>query len=120
MVFELFVPGLRHIAYDFSTSQFYAQSSLTICFIGTIISISLLKTLSKSYGKRLVLLNSISLLVIGSFICFLSTDIRLFLFGRFLQGLSSAAFFICYEDIGKKCEINKDLKTLGGKMGVAF
>lgn len=89
--FDLFVPSFPELQNHFSVSPFWIEALLSVNFIGYCLSLFLVGDLADRYGRKPIILLGITIFIIGSVICLITTSYYFFLIGRFLQGIGIAA-----------------------------
>lgn len=88
---DLYLPSLISIADQLNTSTNLAQFSISIFMLSLIISQPIYGIASDAYGRKPLLIIGVIIAIIGSLLCFVSTNIFMFLLGRFLQGLGAGS-----------------------------
>lgn len=91
---NIYIPCLPNVAADFGINDFLAKLTILLGFPGGIIGRFFTGPLSDFFGRKKMLLSSISISAIGLLGCYLSYNIYWFLFFRFFQGIGSAAVFV--------------------------
>lgn len=87
----LIIPVLPVIARDLNASGTQAQWLLTSTLLVGAVAVPVIGRFADMFGRRLMLLVSLSALAVGSLIDALTTNVNVMIFGRALTGLSSAA-----------------------------
>lgn len=87
---DLYISGFPMIAESFQVTPTQVQLSLTASLMGIAVGQIFIGPLSDIYGRRKPLLLSLLLFVITSFLCTVVSDIKSFIFLRFLQGLAGS------------------------------
>ena len=91
MAMNIFLPVLPVIADELGTSDAMAQYVLTIFLASTAIAQLFIGPLSDRFGRRPVLLTTMSVFVVATIICIMATSIEMLLFGRVLQASTAAS-----------------------------
>jgi DHA1 family bicyclomycin/chloramphenicol resistance-like MFS transporter len=89
--FDLYIPSLPAIADAFSTSQEWAQLTMSAGILGSSLLTLLLGPLSDALGRRLILLISMVIFTLSSFAAVFSTSIEMLIICRLFQGMGGAA-----------------------------
>jgi len=84
---NMFLPSLSHMAEDFQADYALVNLSIAGYLAVTAALQMILGPLSDRYGRRPVLLAALAIFALASLGCALTTDIRIFLGLRFLQGV---------------------------------
>jgi MFS family permease len=87
----LIIPVLPVIARDLNASSTQAQWLLTSTLLVGAVAVPVIGRFADMFGRRLMLLVSLSALAAGSLIDAVTTNVNVMIFGRALTGLSSAA-----------------------------
>ncbi len=87
---DMYLPTLPDIAQDLQISTALAQSSITACLLGLAIGQLFVGPVSDGRGRRGVLLLSLLLYTVASFLCACVESSASFLVLRFLQGFGGA------------------------------
>ncbi|MFF2018317.1 multidrug effflux MFS transporter [Paenibacillus sp. NPDC058177] len=88
---DMYLPSLPDLAKDLHSSPSLAQLSLTACLVGLAVGQLVAGPLSDVRGRRMPLIVGLSLYVITSFLCSMSTSIEALIVLRFIQGLGGSA-----------------------------
>ncbi|MFC3747774.1 multidrug effflux MFS transporter [Paenibacillus sp. GCM10012306] len=88
---DMYLPSLPDLARDLHSSPSLAQLSLTACLVGLAVGQLVAGPLSDVRGRRMPLIVGLSLYVITSFLCSMSTSIEALIVLRFIQGLGGSA-----------------------------
>ena len=87
---DMYLPTLPDIAIDLGISTALAQSSLTACLLGLALGQLFVGPISDSRGRHGVLVISLALYTVASFLCTQAQDATTFIVLRFLQGFGGA------------------------------
>ena len=87
---DMYLPTLPDIANELGVSASLIQGSITACLLGLALGQLVMGPISDNRGRRNVLLVSLVLYTVSSFMCALSTSGPSFLVWRFLQGFGGA------------------------------
>ena len=87
---DMYLPTLPDIAADLSISTALAQSSITSCLLGLALGQLFVGPISDSRGRHGVLVLSLVLYTVASFLCTQAEDGTSFIVLRFLQGFGGA------------------------------
>lgn len=88
---DLYLPSLISIANNLNVSTNLAQFSISIFMLSLIISQPIYGIASDAYGRKPLLMIGVIIAILGSLLCFITTNITIFLLGRFLQGLGAGS-----------------------------
>jgi len=88
---DSYLPSLPSIASLFHATSDQAQLTLTYYFFGYGISQFFYGPLSEKFGRRNLLLFGMSLFLLGSYFCAISTTINILIFSRLLAGIGAGA-----------------------------
>lgn len=91
MEFDLFVPSFPELQNHFGLSAFWVEASLSANFIGYCLGLFLVGDLADRYGRKSIILFGLGIFVFGSVFCLWAVSYKIFLTGRFLQGIGIAA-----------------------------
>ncbi len=117
MATDIYSPSLPEIKSFFKINEEIAQLTITVNLLGIAISGCLYGPLSDSYGRKKFLLAGVSLFLIGSFLCSISSSIHVLIFARFIQGLGQGVAWVLalavVGDLYKKRHATKVISILG-------
>jgi DHA1 family bicyclomycin/chloramphenicol resistance-like MFS transporter len=88
---DMYLPALPHLAGELNSAASSAQLSLTACLLGIAMGQIFIGPLSDIKGRKKPLLAGLVIYVLSSVLCAAAANIELFIFTRFIQGLSGAA-----------------------------
>ena len=91
MSMQIFLPALPAIQDAFNVSPMQAQLVLSTSLISIAISALAYGPASDRYGRRPVMLIGLTIFLIGSLICVISTSIWVLIFGRIVQAIGGAS-----------------------------
>lgn len=94
MAMGMFVPSMPSIAAEFGTSYSQVQLGLSLFFASTAIAQLIIGPLSDQYGRRPVLLWSMTIFIIGTLATYLAASLLPLLMGRALQAAGAAGIVI--------------------------
>lgn len=122
-VTDFYLPALPQLTTVFSTTSSAIQMSLTLCLIGLAIGQLFIGPISDKYGRKMPLIVSMVIFSLATLCCLLTTDIYIFLAGRFLQGLSGAGGIVISKSVASDLHTGKELvhffAVLGCVQGIA-
>ncbi|MBS0185274.1 MAG: MFS transporter [Proteobacteria bacterium] len=114
MEVDLFVPSFPDLMRVFNLTPFMVQLTLSLNFIAYCICSLFTGALGDRYGRRPVLLWSIFLFIIGSFLCVVAPHFFILLLGRILQGIGIAGPAILgYLVVADECPLEKQASLMG-------
>ncbi len=115
---DLFIPSFPEIQQHFGLSPFKVELTLAINLIIYSLSCLIAGNLGDRYGRKPVILWSLAIFVIGSFLCCFATSFWVLLIGRGLQGLGIAApSTLAYVIISDHYPLAQQQKLLGSLHG---
>lgn len=91
MGMDLYLPSVHAIAREFDASATEVQQSISIYMLSMAVSMLFYGALSDTFGRRRVLLCSISGYALAALLCALAPSFTMLLASRFLQGLMAGA-----------------------------
>ncbi len=91
MGMDLYLPSFHAIAHEFSVSATQVQQSISVYMGAMAVSMLFYGTLSDTFGRRRVLLWSISGYALAALICSLSPNFEVLVISRLLQGLMAGS-----------------------------
>ncbi len=98
-VTDMYLPALPSLSKAFSTSQFWIQTSMSVCMIGLAAGQIVIGPLSDKFGRRIPLLISMWMFVVASVACVFATNIYFFVAMRFFQGIAGAGGIVLSRSI---------------------
>lgn len=113
LTLNMFLPSLGHMAEDFAVDYSLVNLSVGGYLAVTAVLQVIMAPLSDRYGRRPVLLVSISLFTLASLGCFLAQDIWVFLAFRMLQGAIITATALSRAAVRDMYEPNEATSVLG-------
>lgn len=87
---DMYLPTLPDIAADLGVSVSFTQGSITACLLGLSLGQLFIGPISDSRGRHGMLVLSLLLFTVASFLCALATSGPIFLLLRFMQGVGGA------------------------------
>ena len=88
---DIYAPSLSMIATDLKTPIDMVQWSMAIFMLGVSLSQLIYGPVSEVVGRRLPLIIGLGIMLIGSIVCFYTTNITVLIVSRFVQGLGAGA-----------------------------
>ena len=88
---DIYAPSLPAVASGLGISVHLAQFSLAIYMLAVSASLFFYGALSEVFGRKKPLLFGMSLMIIGSIVCFYSASFTMLMIGRTLQGLGAGS-----------------------------
>ncbi|MBP9742952.1 MAG: MFS transporter [Burkholderiales bacterium] len=86
---DMFLPSIPQIALFFKATDEQARFMIPVYLFGELAAALLWGLISDYFERRKVLLSGILVFILGSLICYFSSNIALFLSGRFIQGMGA-------------------------------
>ena len=87
---DMYLPTLPDIASELHISTALAQSSITACLLGLALGQLVIGPISDSRGRHGILVFSLTIYTVASFLCSVATSGPVFLLLRFVQGVGGA------------------------------
>ena len=115
---DIYIPSLPAIAGDLKTSIDEVQWTIAIFMLGLSISQLVYGPISDAIGRRLPLIIAMLIMILGSFICFYAINIKILIFGRFIQGLGAGAGASLWRAIFRDSFDGADLPKYGGYLSI--
>ncbi|HRX69910.1 MAG: Bcr/CflA family multidrug efflux MFS transporter [Candidatus Competibacteraceae bacterium] len=103
MSIDMYLPGLPAIAADFSVATSAAQFTLSSFFIGLALGQAIHGPLADRYGRKPPLYLGLTLYVIASVGCALTTDMVMLIALRFIQAIGGCAGIVIARAIVRDC-----------------
>jgi len=94
LAMNVFLPSLPGMTEFFAVSPAVAQLSVSIYLFAVAALHLLTGPLSDKFGRRPIIIYAFMVMILGTIICIYATTIEWFLFGRVLQGFSSAGLVL--------------------------
>ncbi|WP_371682715.1 multidrug effflux MFS transporter [Sporosarcina sp. PTS2304] len=120
---DMYLPGLPVVAEDLSASTSLVQLSLTACLVGLGAGQLVFGPMSDIYGRRKPLVINLLVYAAASVLCAFSVNIWVFIFLRFVQGMTGAAGIViaraCARDLYVGKELTKFMALLSIVSGAA-
>ncbi len=96
---DIYLAALPQINDYFGTNAAQTQLTLTACFLGLAFGQCVIGPISDARGRRIPLLASMVVFTIMSFLCAVSTDIRMLITARFFQGFAGSGALVLSRSI---------------------
>lgn len=117
---DIYAPSLPAIADDFQTNVDLTQWSMAIYLLGVATTQLIYGPLSEGIGRKGPLIAGLSIMLLGSLICFLATDIHMLIWGRFIQGCGAGAAATLWRSIFRDVFSGEELSKFGSYMVILF
>lgn len=102
---DISVPGFPALSDEFGISDALTQGTITINFLGFLLSSLIVGPFAERYGRRIVMLIGNAVMLFGAIFCTVSSSIEMLLLARFIQGLgastSAVVVFVMIADLYK-------------------
>ena len=122
-VTDMYLPALPAMAGYFATSSSMVQMGLTTSMIGLAVGQLFFGPLSDKYGRRPLLLLSMSLFVVATVFCIFAPDIQTFVSMRLLQGIGASGGIVISRSVAADTFSGRDLAkamaVIGAINGIA-
>jgi MFS transporter, DHA1 family, multidrug resistance protein len=116
---DIFTPSFPELRHVFNLNPFSLQLMLSINFIGFCLSSIVVGFLGDRFGRRIIILQSLTVFIIGSILCVWAENYSVLLLGRFLQGLGmSGPSVLAYVVIADKYTVEQQKSMMGILNGV--
>jgi len=110
---DMYLSALPQLVSDLNITQHEGQLTLTLWFLGAVALQLLLGPLSDRYGRRVLLLSSGIVYVIALTICAMTSNLLIFLFARFIQGITVSAVLVAgYASIHERYDQAQAIRIL--------
>ena len=123
LVTDMYLPALPSMTGDFHTTMPMVQLGLTFSMIGLAAGQLLFGPLSDKYGRRPLLLLSMSLFVVATVFCIFAPDIQTFVSMRLLQGIGASGGIVISRSVAADTFSGRDLAkamaVIGAINGIA-
>lgn len=96
---DIFLPAMPKIKQALDSTAGESQLIVSIYFFGLAISQLLSGFFSDQYGRRLTLITTLTLYIIGSIGCSISTNLDFLLISRLIQGIGAGAIVVLWRAI---------------------
>ncbi|WP_107839475.1 multidrug effflux MFS transporter [Metasolibacillus meyeri] len=116
----IFTPSLPQIADSYGVAMSTAQLTLSIYFLAFAFGVFLWGYLSDFIGRRQAMNFGIFIYGIGSVLCYLSSDISLLLFARFIQAFGASAGSIITQTILRESYEGKERHRFFAQISAAL
>lgn len=111
-VIDMYLPSLPEMTEVFHCDTSAIQLGLTFCMVGFAVGQMVFGPASDKYGRRPVLIFSLIVFSVASFICSLSSSLELFMTARFLQGIGGAGGVVLSRSIAADICSGRELAKL--------
>lgn len=118
MASDIYAPSVPAIATSMHTSINLVQWSMAIYMYGIAISLLFYGPISEGYGRRLPLIIGLIIMLSGSLICLLSSNIDVLIIGRFVQGCGAGACSALWRSIFRDVYHGTDLAKYGSYLTI--
>ena len=122
-VTDMYLPALPSMTHWFGTSVSMIQLSLTACMVGLALGQLVFGPMSDRYGRRSVLLWTLSFFIVSTALCLFSSGINQFIVCRLAQGVAAAGSIVIARsiatDLFKGRELARILGIVGSINGIA-
>ena len=120
---DAYLPALVNISLELETSENLAQLTIAIFLLGFSLGPLIFGPLSDSLGRRKLIIISLIMFCIFSFLCSLSSNIYLLILFRFFQAVSGSVSTVCgraaVADLFTGNELVKKLSLIGLMLNIA-
>ncbi len=116
-VTDMYLPALPRMVSQFHASESLVQLTLTACMIGLALGQLLFGSLSDRFGRRPVLIVSLSVFIVACALCLIPAGIGVFIMWRFMQGLSAAGSVVIARSIATDYYTGNALAKIMGAVG---
>lgn len=120
---DMYLPGLPEMARDLGIGEGAMQLSLMVYFLGLMLGQLLYGPLSDKYGRKPLIYTGLTVFVVGSIGCALSTRFEEHLWMRFLQGMGGSIglviAFAIVRDAFRAAEMGKMISIILAVLGLS-
>jgi len=115
---DIYIPSVPAIANDLKIPVEEVQWTLAIFMLGLSISQLIYGPISEGIGRRYPLIIGLSIMTVGSFICFYAPSVEVLIFGRLIQGLGTGAGASLWRSIFRDSFEGVQLAKYGGYLSI--
>ncbi len=115
---DIYAPALPSIADSLGAHVNFAQWSMVIFMLGMAISQLVYGPLSEGIGRRRPLLIGMSIMMLGTIVCFFAPNITVLILGRLLQGLGAGASATLWRSIFRDTYEGAELAKYGSYLAI--
>lgn len=115
-----YTPSLPRMATELHVTYAAVQQSMTVYLLAFAIMQLIYGPLSDKFGRKPIALTGALLFTVGSYICYISYNLDMLLFGRILQGLGSCAGAIMSSAAVRDSFNEKEINIVYTKINAAF
>lgn len=117
---DLYIPGFPEIMETFGINVFQVELTLGVNLFSQFIMSFFVGSMGDKYDKKPIILLGLSVFVIGSFVCMISSGLVQLLIGRTLQGIGIAApAVLTFTIIADSYKLKKQQALMGVLNGVS-
>ena len=109
---DMIMPGMINVINEFNANPSLIASSFSIYILGASSLQIFLGPIADRYGERKLILIGVILFIISTILIPFSTNIEIFLFGRFIEGMSICFMFLGYAIIHKLFDDKESVKII--------
>ena len=109
---DIFIPFVPFVADELATENHFIQYSLSFFMIVMALGQIFMGPLSDTFGRKPLLIICSVLFAVGSFLCSVSTGLKLFLLGRFMQALGACGGHVISLACARDHFQGKDLQSI--------
>lgn len=113
---SIYAPGLPDLAESFSVSDVVAEYTMSVYLFGMSVGVLFWGNLSDVFGRRFVVLSGFMLFFLATCWCYLTQDIYVFMFSRFLQAFGGAVSCVS-QSINRDVFEQKERMSLSAQIG---
>lgn len=110
---DIYAPSLPFIIRDLNTTSQQAQWTMVIYMISIAFSQLVYGPLSEQFGRKPIIIFGLTVMLIGSLVCFWAHSIQILLIGRSIQGVGAGACAALWRSIFRDCFKGEDLSRFG-------
>ncbi|KIP88020.1 MULTISPECIES: Bcr/CflA family efflux MFS transporter [Pseudomonas] len=94
---DIYVSAFPVLERDFATDSTWVGWSLSLFFIGSVLTLPIYGAMSDRFGRKPVLLVGLVVFAVGSFTCLMAASVEWFLTGRFIQAAGVCAAYVLWQ-----------------------
>lgn len=120
MASDIYAPSIPIIATYFNTTIDVIQWSMVIYMLGLSLSQLIYGPLSDGFGRRPVVLTGLSIVLLGSLICYFAQNVEMLFLGRLIQGCGTGACSSMWRSTFRDVFIGEELAKYGSYLSVCM
>lgn len=106
---DIYAPSLPSVAKSLQSSINDAQYSMSIYMLGVALSVLFYGSMSEVYGRKKPMIIGITIMLLGTYICYNASDIESLILGRLIQGIGAGGPASLWRAIFRDCYSGDEL-----------